>query len=358
MVSEEGAVALPDHSEHDHAIDLLPGKMPPWKLVYALSAKELEVLKQYIEENLDKGWIRHSRSQAGAPILFTPKKDGKLRLCVDYRGLNAITIKNRHPLPLINESLARLSGARIYTKLDLRDAYHRIRIKKGDEWKTAFRCRYGHFEYTVMPFGLANAPATFQAYVNRALAGLIDVYLVVYLDDILIFSKDEKTHVQHVREVLERLIKWRLFIKPSKCAFHVDRVEFLGFVVSRDGVAMDPARVETIRQWPEPTCIFDVQQFVGFANFYRRFIGKWTIVSGPLNDLIRGPDAQKKGRNKRQVGFVFTKEAQTSFQKTKDAFQTAPLLAHFNAMLETMMETDASGAAICVIISQLHSDRH
>ncbi|OQD63305.1 hypothetical protein PENANT_c470G05598, partial [Penicillium antarcticum] len=168
---------------------------------------------------LAKEWIRPSQSLAGAPIIFVKKKDGSLRLCVDYRGLNNITIKNRYPLPL----------------LDLRDAYHRIRIKEGDEWKTAFRTRYGHFEYTVMPFGLANTPATFQAYINRALCDLLDQFCVVYLDDILIFSQNEEEHVEHVREVFRRLRTYRLYAKRSKCRFHTDSVTFLGFVITLEG---------------------------------------------------------------------------------------------------------------------------
>src|SRR5699024_7240143 len=224
VASEINAGILAPHQTHDHDIVLKPGTTPPHRQIYNLSEKELRVLREYIETALNKGWIRPSTSPAGAPIIFVPKKDGSLRLCVDYRGLNAITAKNRYPLPLVSEILDRLSSAKIYTKLDLRDAYHRIRIKEGCEWMTAFRTRYGHFEYTVMPFGLANAPATFQAYVNRALSDLLDVCCIVYLDDILIFSNSEEEHVCHVREVLARLRKFRLYIKASKCEFHTTRV--------------------------------------------------------------------------------------------------------------------------------------
>ena len=154
---------------------------------------------------MEKGWIRPSKSPAGAPILFVPKKDGSMRMCIDYRGLNKITIKNRFPLPLISELLDRLSHAKIFSKLDLRDAYHRLRIKEGDEWKTAFRTRYGHYEYRVMPFGLTNAPATFQSYIHQALGGLLDTICVVYLNDILIFSQSEEEHIKYVSIILERL---------------------------------------------------------------------------------------------------------------------------------------------------------
>ena len=204
MFSVENAGLLLAHKVSDHAIDL-DGKDPPYGPLYNLSNTELGVLQTYLDNVLAKGWIRHSISPAGAPILFVPKKDGGLRLYVDYRGLNQVTIKNRHPLPLISETLDRLSGAKLFTKLDLKDAYHHIRIKEGDEWKTAFRTQYGHFEYMVMPFGLANAPATFQAYINWALAGLVDVFCVIYLDNILIYSNLPAEHQGHVLQVLERL---------------------------------------------------------------------------------------------------------------------------------------------------------
>ena len=161
VFSDERAAMLAQNTEFDHAIDLEDGKHPPHLPIYNLSMRELEILREYIDSSLQKGWIKPSKSPAGAPILFVPKSDGTMRLCVDYRGLNKMTIKNRHPLPLISELLDRLSHAVIFTKLDLRDAYHRIRIKAGDEWKTAFKTKYGLFEYLVMPFGLANAPATF-----------------------------------------------------------------------------------------------------------------------------------------------------------------------------------------------------
>ncbi|OQD64946.1 hypothetical protein PENANT_c409G07288, partial [Penicillium antarcticum] len=232
IFSEEGADKLPQSTHLDHAIELEEGAQPPHQPIYPLSPNELGVLRNYIDEMLAKEWIRPSQSPAGAPIIFVKKKDRSLRLCVDYRGLNNITIKNRYPLPLVSETMDRLSGAKIFTQLDLRDAYHRIRIKEGDEWKTAFRTRYGHFEYTVMPFGLANTPATFQAYINRALCDLLDQFCVVYLDDILIFSQNEEEHVEHVREVFRRLRTYRLYAKRSKCRFHTDSVTFLGFVIT------------------------------------------------------------------------------------------------------------------------------
>jgi len=186
----------------DHAIDLKEGSEPPWGPVYPMSQYQLNTLKTYLDEMLAQGKIRHSQSPAGAPILFVPKPDGRLRLCVDNRQLNKLTILDKYPLPLMSELRDRVAGAKIFTKLDLKDGYHLIRIKKGDEWKTAFRTRYGQYEYKVMPFGLVNAPATFQRMMNKILREFLDQEVVVYLDDILIYSKTHAEHVAMVKKVL------------------------------------------------------------------------------------------------------------------------------------------------------------
>lgn len=391
VASEENASTLPAHQDHDHVIELQPGTQPPHRPIYNLSEKELEVLREYLESAMNKGWIRPSTSPAGAPILFVPKKDGALRLCVDYRGLNAITQRNRYPLPLVTEIMDRLSNAKVYTKLDLRDAYHRIRIKEGQEWMTAFRTRYGHFEYTVMPFGLVNAPASFQSYVHRALSNLLDICCVVYLDDILIYSNSEEEHVKHVREVLDRLRKFRLYIKLSKCEFHTRRVGYLGFIVTPEGIEMEQDRVASIEDWPEPENPREILMFTGFANFYRRFIEGYSRITLPLTELTReekrGETAvqpKKKGtpragRNKQprrnpspnkiekkevkkrhnaflDKKFKLPEKAKEAFNKLKEAFTEAPLLRHFDPRLRIRVETDASGYAISGIISQLQED--
>ena len=234
VFSPDSAAELPEHTGiNDHPIDLIDDKQPPYGPIYSLGPVELETLKTYIETNLANGFIRPSKSPAGAPILFIRKKDGSLRLCVDYRGLNNLTIKNRYPLPLIGESLDRLGRAKRFTQLDLTNAYHRMRIREGDEWKTAFRTRYGHFEYQVMPFGLSNAPATFQGYVNKILAEKLDVFVIVYLDNILIYTEDPgQAHVEAVCWVLENLRKHGLFANLKRCQFHHDEVCFLGYIVS------------------------------------------------------------------------------------------------------------------------------
>ena len=233
---------------NDHVIELVEGQQPPYGSIYSLKPVELETLKAYIETNLANGFIRSSKSPAGAPILFDRKSDGSLRLCVDYRGLNNLTIKNRYPLPLIGESLDRLGRAKQFTQLDLTSAYHRMRIRKGDEWKTAFRTRYGHFEYQVMLFGLTNAPASFQGYINKILAEKLDIFVIMYLDDILIYIDDNKGHVAAVQLVLEQLRKFLLFANLKKCWFHQEEVWFFGYVVSLKDICMEDKKIEAVKQ--------------------------------------------------------------------------------------------------------------
>ncbi len=272
VFSEKEAKNLPPHRPYDHKIPLEPGTSPPFGPIYPMSPAELETLRKYCEDNLNKGFIRHSQSPCGAPVLFVKKPDGGLRLCVDYRGLNKITTKNRYPLPLIGELLDRISRARYYTKVDVRDGFYRLRMALGEEWKTAFRCRYGLFEYTVMPFGLCNAPGTFQHYMNDTFREFLDKFLVIYLDDLLIYSDTLAEHKKHVRAVLEKLRDAGLYLKISKCQFHVQEVTFLGYVVGPNGIKMDPAKVEAITTWPAPQSAHDIRVFLGLANFYRRFI--------------------------------------------------------------------------------------
>jgi transposase InsO family protein len=347
---DKAAELAPLRGADDHAIETT-GDVPPGRL-YQMSAKELAVLREYLDKALVHGHIRHSVSPAGAPVLFVPKKDGSLRLCVDYRGLNKVTRKNRLALPLISEVLDQLSGARLFTKLDLKDAYHRIRVREGDEWKTAFRTKYGHFEYVVMPFGLANAPATFQAYINKALHGLVDQICVVYLDDIMIYSRTEEEHAEHVRLVLERLRGHQLYANPAKCDFFTDRVDFLGFVVDATGTHMDPERVKAIAEWPIPQSYRDIQVFLGFANFYRRFIEGYSEIASPITALLKGMVAGKK-----KGPWEWPQSAQEALDKLKKAFTTTPFLVHYDPDKPTRLETDASGYALGAILSQLHDYR-
>ena len=255
---------------NEHAIKLEEGKQPPFSPIYSLGPVELKTLKTYIKINLANGFIWPFKSPAGALILFDRKPDRSLRLCVDYRGLNNITIKNRYPLPLIGKSLDRLGRARRFTQLDLTNAYYRMRIREGDEWKTAFRTRYGHFEYQVMPFGFSNAPATFQGYVNKILAEKLDVFVIVYLDDILIYTEDPgQPYVEVICWVLDQLWKYSLFANLKKCCFHQDEIRFLGYVVLSKDISIEAKRIKVVKEWPEPKSVRDIQVFLGFANFYQ-----------------------------------------------------------------------------------------
>lgn len=253
--SEEASNELPEHGPADMRIDFKEGQEPRNTGLRPMSPVELEELRRYLEENLGKGWIRRSKSPVSAPIVFAKKKDGTIRFCVDYRNLNNVTIRNRYPLPLIPKLTDRLTGAKIFSKLDVRQAYHRIRMAPGHEYKTAFKTRYGLFEYLVMPFGLTNAPAQFQAHMQNIFSDLLDISVVIYLDDILVFSADLAAHQAVVREVLKRLQQHGLYAKASKCEFHKDSVEFLGMIVSAKGLEMCQDKVQVIRDWPIPMTV-------------------------------------------------------------------------------------------------------
>lgn len=337
---------LPSHTVHDHSILLIDNQQPPFGPMYSLSEAEQVELRHYVNTNLANGLIQPSKSPAGAPILFVKKKDNSLRLCVDYRGLNSITVKDRYPLPIINDLLDSLGKAVIFTKLDLKNAYHLIRIKEGDEWKTAFRTRFGHFEYKVMPFGLCNAPATFQRMIQSLLAPYLDNFVVVYLDDILIFSADVGSHKNHVQKVLQVLQHNHLYVSLKKCEFGVRQTTFLGFLVGNQSVRVDDTKIGTVQHWPTPTTLRQVQSFVGFCNFYRRFIHKFSELARPLTLLSR-----------KSQPFHWLADQQASFDLLKEKLTSAPILRSYDSTARTILETDASGYAIAAIISQLHEQK-
>jgi hypothetical protein len=264
---------------------------------------------------------------------------------VDYRGLNKITVKNRYPLPLIQENLDRFQAAKYFSKIDLRGDYNLIRIAAGEEWKTAFRTRYGLFEFLVMPFGLTNAPASFQQLMNEVLREFLDISVIVYLDDILIYSKTREDHIHHMKQSLEKLRKHRLWAKAEKCRFFQTSVDFLGHIVSHDGVSMDSAKVKTLLEWKPPRNVKDVQVFLGFANFYRKFIKGYSKITEPLTRLLR-----------KDTKFLWSEKTQSAFDTLKTAFTSAPILTHFNPERPIALETDASDYALAGILS--HPDSH
>ena len=328
----------------DHAIDLKEGATPPCGQIYPMSTYQLEELSKYLCKMLAEGNIVHSKSPAGAPILFVPKPDGKLWLCVDYRQLNKLTILNKYLLPLMNELQERVAGTTYFTKLELKDGYHLIRIRKGNEGKTAFRTRYGHYEYKVMPLGLVNAPATFEAMINMILREFLDHRVVVYLDDILIYSEPLEEHKTLIKQVVAWLEPHDQAISLKKSVFHVDTVKFLGYIIGIEGVTMRKKNVESILSWKAPRSVKDVQIFIGFGNFNGRFIENFSKVYKPITDTLRT-------KGDKQLWF-WGPEQDTAFEELKQWFTSAPILAHFYPDRKTVIETDASDFALGCILSQ------
>ena len=347
VFSEEEAQRLPQHQPWDHAIDLEPGAVQKWKIKsYPMSPKEQEELDKFLEEHVKKGYLVPSKSPMASPVFFIKKKDGKLRLVQDYRRLNKITIKNRYPLPLAADIINRLTKARYFTKFDVRWGYHNIRIREGDEWKGAIVTNRGLYEPKVMYFGMTNSPATFQALMNSVFADLIAKGKVaVYMDDILIYNADLKEHRQVVCEVLKRLEHYDLYLKPEKCEFEKDSMEYLGMIIRPGEVQMDPGKVAAVKNWPTPTTLKEVRAFIGFANFYRRFIKDFSSLARPLHDLT-----------KKDVPWQWNQEQQRAFNSIKDMFCSEPILKVYNPELPTRVECDASGFATGGILSQKHDD--
>jgi len=250
--------SLPPEREIEFSIDLIPGAEPVSVAPYRTSPLGLKELKSQLEELIQKHFIRPSVSPWGAPVLLVKKKDGSMRLCIDYRRLNKVTIKNKYPLPRIDDLLDQLKGVTVFSKIDLRSGYHQIRIKSTDVSKTAFRTRYGHYEFLVMPFGVTNAPAVFMDYMNRIFQPYLDQFVIIFIDDILIYSKSPQEHAQHLRVVLNILREKQLYAKFSKCEFWLSEVAFLGHVISQGGVAVDKSKVEAVQNWARPKNVSEV----------------------------------------------------------------------------------------------------
>ncbi len=331
---------LPPKRSHDFIIDLKEGSTPQKKGLYRMSSADLKELKTQLEELIDQEFIRPSTSPWGAPVLFVSKKDGALRLCVDYRALNRLTVKNSYPLPRIDDILDQLSTAKYFTKIDLRSGYHQVRLDEASIPLTAFRTRYGHFEFQVLPFGLTNAPATFMSLMNEAFKEYLDKFVVVYLDDILIYSETWEDHLEHLRKALEILRKEKLFAKLSKCTFGAQEVEYLGFILRSDGVAINPHKNKAIQEWPIPKSKKDVQSFLGLINYYRRFIKNCSKVSKPLTELTK------------DVPFVWNERSAEAFKALKEMVTTAPILQAFREDLPVIVTTDASKKAIGAVLEQ------
>jgi hypothetical protein len=259
----------------------------PNRVAYRTNPEETKEIKQQVEELIKKGYIQESLSPCAILILLVPKKNGSCRMCVDCRAINNITLRYRHPIPRLDDMLDELSGAFIFTKIDLRSGYHQILMKEGDEWKTAFKIKFGLYEWLVMPFGLTNAPSSFMRLMNHVLRTFVGKFVVVYFDDILIYNKSLDEHVEHIWYVLAVLREQKLYANLEKCTFCTDKVVFLGFVISGQGVEVDEQKVKVVRDWMPPQNVSQVRSFLGLAGFYRCFVKDFSTVASPINELTK-----------------------------------------------------------------------
>ncbi|XP_019235260.1 PREDICTED: uncharacterized protein LOC109215615 [Nicotiana attenuata] len=306
---------LPPLRGIEHQIDFVPGAQIPNRPAYRSNPEETKELQRQVEELLEKGFVRESMSPCSVPVLLVPKKDGTWRMCVDCRAINKITVKYRHPIPRLDDMLDQLHGSKIFSKIDLKSGYHQIRMNPGDEWKTAFKTKYGLYEWLVMPFGLTNAPNTFMRLMNHIFKDFHGKFVVVYFDDILIYSNNLDEHVEHLKQVFEVIRKQHLFANLKKCTFCVDRVVFLGFVVSSKGVEVDEEKIKAIKEWPKPNSVTEIRSFHGLASFYRRFVRDFSTIAAPLTEVV-----------KKDKVFSWGKEQDNAFNLLKEKLCSAPLL--------------------------------
>ncbi|GJR05993.1 putative nucleotidyltransferase, ribonuclease H [Tanacetum coccineum] len=301
----------------------------------------MQELSGQLQELQDKGFIRPSHSPWGAPMLYVKKKDGSFRMCIDYRELNKLTIKNRYPLLRIDDLFDQLQGSCYFYKIDLRSGYHQLRVHEDDIPKTVFRTRYGHFEFTVMPFGLTNAPKVFIDLMNRVYKPYLDKFVIVFIDDILIYSKTKEDHEVHLRLVLELLRNEKLYAKFSKCEFWLQEVHFLGHVVNQSGIHVDPGKIEAVKNWKAPTTSSEIRSFLGLAGYYCRFIANFSKIAKPLTSLTQ--------KNQKYMWGVEQEEA---FQNLKNILCDAPILSLPDGVEDFVVYCDASSQGLGCVLMQ------
>ncbi|GKB20694.1 putative reverse transcriptase domain-containing protein [Tanacetum coccineum] len=334
-------IGLPLARPVEFQINLIPGAAPVSRAPYRLAPSKMKELSEQLQELSDKGFMRPSSSPWGAPVLFVKKKDGSFRMCIDYRELNKLTVKNRYPLPRIDDLFDQLQGSSIYSKIDLRSGYHQLRVREQDIPKTAFRTRYGHYEFQVMPFGLTNAPAVFMDLMNRVCKPYLDKFVIVFIDDILIYSKDEKEHEEHLKAILELLKKEQLYAKFSKCEFWIPKVQFLGHVIDSRGIHVDPAKIESIKDWASPKTPTEIRQFLGLAGYYRRFIEGFSKIAKSMTKLTQ------KG-----IKFDWGEKEENAFQLIKQKLCSAPILALPEGSEDFVVYCDTSHKGLGVVLMQ------
>ena len=340
-VFSEDLPGIPPNKDIDFHIKLTPGTEPISKAPCRMAPLELKELKVQMEELVSKGFVRPSTSPWGAPVFFVKKKDGSLRLCIDYRELNKVTIRNQYPLPRIEDLFDQLQGAKVFLKIDLRSGYHKLKIRSKDVPKTAFRTRYGHYEFLVMPFGLTNAPAVFMDLMNRIFQPYLDKFVIVFIDDILIYSGSEEDHEENLRVVLQILRENQLCAKFSKCQFLLDSVAFLGHVISAEGVSVDPQKIEAIVNWKPPMNVIEIRSFLGLAGYYRKFVEGFSKLAGPLTKLTR-----------KEEKFVWLEACQQSFDELKWKLTSAPVLTLPSGQDGYTMYCDASRQGLGCVLMQ------
>ncbi|KAK1646326.1 hypothetical protein QYE76_064131 [Lolium multiflorum] len=332
---------MPPDRDIEFIIELVPGTAPIAQRPYRMNPQELVELKKQLDDMLRKGLIRPSASPWGSPVIFVDKRDGTIRLCVDYRKLNDVTIKNKYPLPKIEDLFDQMNGARVFSKIDLRTGYHQLKVRESDIPKTAFTTRYGLFEYTVMSFGLTNAPAYFMNLMNKMFMKYLDKFVVVFIDDILIYSKNEEEHAEHLRIVLGTLRDHQLYAKFSKCEFWLKEVGFLGHVISAGGVSVDPSKIQSIMEKKAPTNQTEVRAFLGLAGYYRKFVEGFSSIARPLTQLL-----------KKDKKFEWTDKCEASFQELKKRLVTAPVLTMPDITKDFDVYCDASKLGLGSVLMQ------
>jgi hypothetical protein len=342
VMPEELPEDLPPRRRVDHAIQVVPGVAPPAKAPYRMSHEELKELKVQLEELLAKGYIKPSKSPYGAPVLFVHKKDGTLRMCVYYRALNKATVKNRYPLLRIDDLFDRLSRAKVFSRIDLRSGYYQIWIAEGDEEKTACCTRYGSYEFLVMPFGLTNAPTTFCTLMNDIFREWLDDFVVVYIDDILIYSGSLEEHAEHLRKVFQRLRENKLYAKLEKCEFGVTEVDFLGHRIIQEGLKMDDHKVKAIVDWEPPKSVLALRSFLGLASYNHKFIKNFAKIAAPLTNLLK----------KSAVTYEWEEACDKAFEALKGILVKVPVLKLPDFDRDFKIHSEASNFVIGGVLMQ------